>query len=170
MNPLQRAAVIRKVWYLAAVLCLFTLSMFWRGIIPIPLAGTARAAEGRTAVQRVADTLSANTILNKSRALDLRELEQGEAELTGNMVQVAAVGLRGPAITYMWYQIMDYQKRNDFHKMEPLINWVTRLQPHFLTPWLYQSWNISYNVSVEMQGSGDMYHYIARGISLLAEG
>ena len=47
---------------------------------------------------------------------------------------------------------------------------VTQLQPHFITPWIFQSWNIAYNVSVEMQGSGDMYFYIARGIELLAEG
>src|SRR5262249_19081577 len=50
------------------------------------------------------------------------------------------------------------------------IRTVTRLQPHFITPWIFQSWNIAYNVSVEMQGSGDMYYYIARGIELLAEG
>ena len=31
MNPLQRAAVRRKVGYFAAILALFTLSIFWRG-------------------------------------------------------------------------------------------------------------------------------------------
>jgi hypothetical protein len=66
--------------------------------------------------------------------------------------------------------MMDKQKRNDFHEMETLVRFITRLQPHFITPWIFQSWNITYNVSVEMQGSGDMYHYIARGIDLLAEG
>src|SRR5688500_2868909 len=47
---------------------------------------------------------------------------------------------------------------------------VTKLQPNFITPWIFQSWNIAYNVSVEMHGSGDMYYYIVRGIQLLAEG
>ena len=39
-----------------------------------------------------------------------------------------------------------------------------------MTPWLFQSWNLTYNVSVEMDRLNDMYFYIARGISLLAEG
>jgi hypothetical protein len=47
---------------------------------------------------------------------------------------------------------------------------VTRLQPNFITPWIFQSWNIAYNVSVENDKLGDMYFYIARGIELLAEG
>lgn len=172
MNPLQRAAFIRKVYYISAVLVLFTLSMFWRGIIPIPLSGSARAAESRGGIQRAADRLNSYAILNKARSLDLRELEQGDVDIAGSSMQLglSLVGSRGAATSYLWYMAMDKQKRNDFHEMEQLIQLVTRLQPHFLTPWIYQSWNISYNVSVEMQGSGDMYHYIARGIDLLAEG
>src|SRR5581483_2790210 len=38
------------------------------------------------------------------------------------------------------------------------------------TPWIFQSWNIAYNVSVEQDKLNDMYFYIARGIELLAEG
>ncbi|MFO0823107.1 MAG: hypothetical protein U0792_08295 [Gemmataceae bacterium] len=80
------------------------------------------------------------------------------------------VGSRGLVVAYLWSSTIEVQKRNDFHKMDALIRQVTQLQPHFITPWIFQSWNITYNVSVEMQGSGDMYYYIASGISLLAEG
>lgn len=170
MNPLQKAAFRRKIYYLATILVLFTVSMFWRGIIPIPLSGTARASESRSGVQLAADRLNNISILNQARTLDLRELEQGESEVEGSFVRLALTGSRGFVVTYLWYAVMDKQKRNDFHEMEELIRIVTRLQPHFITPWIFQSWNIAYNVSVEMQGSGDMYHYIARGIDLLAEG
>ncbi|HEV3385068.1 MAG TPA: hypothetical protein VG097_09635, partial [Gemmata sp.] len=170
MNPLQQASFRRKIYYLGTILVLFTLSMFWRGILSIPMSSTARAAEGRTSAQRAADRLNNANILNQARALDLRELEQGEPELTGEFVRLALSGSRGVAVTWLWYSLIDQQKRNDFHKMEQTIRSVTWLQPHFITPWIFQSWNISYNVSVEMQGSGDMYHYIARGIDLLAEG
>ena len=170
MNPLQRASALRKVYYIIAVTLLFTVSMFWRGIIPIPLSSTARAGENRSAIQRAADQLNNNSILNQARTLDLRELEQGETEVEGTFVRLMLLGSNGAATTITWYAIMDKQKRNDFHEMEELVQFVTRLQPHFITPWIFQSWNIAYNVSVEMQGSGDMYHYIARGIDLLAEG
>src|SRR5260221_105746 len=45
-----------------------------------------------------------------------------------------------------------------------------KCQPHFLPPWLFQSWNLSYNVSVESDRVRDKYFYIGKGIQLLAEG
>jgi hypothetical protein len=168
MNPLQKAAFRRKVYYFAAILVLFTVSMLWRGIIPIPLSDLARAPAN--AAQRGANWLAGKSILNQSYALDLRELEQGEPEIAGEGMRLALTGSRGFAVAYLWHSAIEAQKRNDFHKMETLITQVTRLQPHFITPWIFQSWNIAYNVSVEMHGSGDMYFYIARGIELLAEG
>ncbi len=160
MNPLQRAAVRRKLWYLGAILGLFTVSMFWRGMIPIPLAGRAAAA----------DWLSARTIQSQAVRYELRELEQGDPEILGSVARLSLVGSRGVAVTVLWYNAIEQQKRNDFHKFEQLVKAVTTLQPHFITPWIFQSWNIAYNVSVEMQSMGDMYFYIARGIELLSEG
>jgi hypothetical protein len=168
MNPLQRAAYRRKVIYLAAILGLFTLSMFWRGTLDIPLSRTARA--GEAASSRLPDRLASGTILNRSLALELREVEEGEQELEGSAFRLALIGSRGFVIAYLWNSVIHSQMRNDFHKMDDRIQTVTQLQPHFITPWVFQSWNIAYNVSVEMQGSGDMYYYIARGIELLAEG
>ena len=170
MNPLQKAAFYRKIYYLAAVLVLFTISMFWRGIIPIPLSGTARPASRRRASSASPTGSAATPSSTRPRSLDLREVEHGDNELEGSFARLALIGSNGFAVTWCWYDMMDAQKRNDFHKMETLINVVTRLQPHFIYPWIYQSWNISYNVSVTKEGSGDMYHYIARGIDLLAEG
>src|SRR5262249_115223 len=37
-------------------------------------------------------------------------------------------------------------------------------------PWLFQSWNLAYNVSVEADRVKDKYFYIREGILLLAEG
>src|SRR5262249_52013603 len=45
-----------------------------------------------------------------------------------------------------------------------------KLEPHYITPWLFQSWNLAYNVSVESDRIRDKYFYITRGIQLLAEG
>src|SRR5262249_726503 len=36
--------------------------------------------------------------------------------------------------------------------------------------WLFQSWNLAYNVSVESDRVRDKYYYISRGIDLLAQG
>lgn len=160
MNPLQKAAVRRKLWYLGVILGLYTVSMFWRGTLDVPLAGKVG----------VATTLADHTIKNQATKYELRELEQGDPEILGSLAQLALVGSRGAAVTLLWYNAIDQQKRNDFHEFEQSVKAVTTLQPHFITPWIFQSWNIAYNVSVEMQSMGDMYFYIARGIELLSEG
>lgn len=160
MNPLQKAAVRRKLYYFAAILGLFTLSMFWRGTIPIPLAGKAAAA----------DRVSSLSILSQATRLDLRELDQGDPEIAGATARLGLVGSRGMVITMLWQAAIEKQKRNDFHEFELLVRTITTLQPNFITPWIFQSWNIAYNVSVEMHSIGDMYFYISRGIELLSEG
>jgi hypothetical protein len=165
MNPQQKIAR-RKVLYLGVILGLFTVSMLWRGVIPIPLSGSGKDG----AVNRFADRVASRTVLSRAAGLELREVEQGEADLEGTAFNLALVGSRGLVVAYLWSSAIEKQKRNDFHALEDAVQRVTKLQPHFITPWIFQSWNIAYNVSVEMQGSGDMYYYIARGIDLLAEG
>lgn len=174
MNPLQKASARRKVVYLAAVLALFTASIFYRGLEAKEADGTpyvwvpfGRDDPGATGPAAAA---ARGTILSQARRHELRELEQGDPELIGQTAQHLLLGMRGVAVTFLWYDAIDKQKRNDFHLFEKRVKAVTALQPHFITPWVFQSWNIAYNVSVEMHGLGDMYFYIARGIELLAEG
>jgi hypothetical protein len=168
MNPLQRAALRRKVYYFAVILVLFTVSMLWRGIIPVPLSDLTRAPVN--VAQRSANWLAGRSVLNQSLALDLRELERGDPELAGEGARLMLTGSRGFAVAFLWHSAIEAQKRNDFHKFEKRVAAVVSLQPHFITPWIFQSWNVAYNVSVEMHGSGDMYYYIARGIEIAAEG
>ncbi|MBX9583242.1 MAG: hypothetical protein K2X87_23305, partial [Gemmataceae bacterium] len=172
MNPFQKASARRKAFYLAAILALFTVSIFYRGL-------EAKTADGNSYVwvpfgrddqPGGPGSAARATILSQARRHDLRELEQGDPELAGMTARQLLTGSRGFAVAYLWHQAIDKQKRNDFHEMELLVRQVTALQPNFLTPWLFQSWNVSYNVSVEMHGLGDMYFYIARGIELAAEG
>ena len=117
-----------------------------------------------------AQWLSDRSVLQQAEKLDLRELDQGDAEITGSVARLSLVGARGPVITGLWWSAIEKQKRNEWHEFELLVKAVTRLQPNFITPWIFQSWNIAYNVSVENDKLGDMFFYIARGIELLAEG
>jgi hypothetical protein len=141
--------------------------------LPLPFGDPARVAErAPTAVSRYADALSRQAVLSKAERLDLRELDQGDPEIAGSALRLATqvMGSRGVALTVVWRMAIEKQKRNEFQEFEGLARLATRLQPHFITPWVFQSWNIAYNVSVENDKLGDMYFYIARGIELLTEG
>lgn len=170
-NPLQQAVVRRKVIYIGIIIGLFTVSLFWRGKFSLPFSNPARAADqAQTGLNRIADRIARQTIGSQAQRLELRELDQGDPEVAASAARLSLVGSRGFVVTFLWKAAIDKQARNEWHEFEFLVRLVTRLQPNFITPWIFQSWNIAYNVSVENDKLGDMYYYIARGIDLLAQG
>src|SRR4029077_13334495 len=74
------------------------------------------------------------------------------------------------AVVYLWMTAIEKQRRQDWPELELLVDSLTTLQPHLIRPWLFQSWNLAYNVSVISDQSGDQYFYISRGMELLARG
>jgi hypothetical protein len=141
-TPLRQKALLRKISYFGAIFVLFTVSLIHRHLFLVP----------------------------QAYRLQLREESRGEVELTSSAVRLMLTGSRGMAVTFLWYTAMDKQKRGEYHELELLVKSITKLQPYFITPWLYQSWNISFNVAVECDRPRDKYYYISRGLELLAEG
>lgn len=141
-NPQLQKARQRKMIYFGAIVVLFTVSLIHRNLFVQP----------------------------QAYRLQLREESRGEVELTSSAVRLMLTGSRGLAVTFLWYTAMDKQKRGEYHELELLVKSITKLQPYFITPWLYQSWNISFNVAVECDRPRDKYYYISRGLELLAEG
>ncbi len=156
-NSYQKASRRRKFIYGGLIAVLLVGSICVRGLIAMPTAELQRSA-GKWSIQQQSDRL------------DLNEMSQGEVELSSSAVRLVLTGSRGLAVCALWMWAQDHKMRQEWNKLELDVKSVTKLQPHFVTPWLFQSWNLAYNVSVEMDQLNDMYFYIARGISLLAEG
>ena len=135
MNPLQRASWIRKWIYFGVILGLFTLSMVWRGMIPVPLG--ASAARAASPFRWAAD----HTIQSQAQRLEVWKSDptETEAEISGSALRLVLTGSRGVAVTALWLSAIEKQKRNDFHEFEDRVHWVTKLQPNFITPWIFQS-------------------------------
>jgi hypothetical protein len=53
--------------------------------------------------------------------------------------------------------------------MVQLSDWITKLQPHMVAVWQFQSWNMAYNVSVKFKSHEDRWHWVQRGIELLRD-
>lgn len=139
--PLQQS-LVRKLVYFALIVVLF----------------------GATLVLRQ------QVVLPRADSLGLRENSQGEVELTGSALRLTLTGSRGLVVCYLWWKAEEEQKKNEWNQLELTIRALTKFQPHFIRPWLFQSWNLAYNVSVESDRIRDKYFYISRGISLLADG
>ena len=106
----------------------------------------------------------------QAEKLSIRDQDLGEGDLTGQAVRLSLVGSRGITITCLWAAAQDKQKKHQWNELELIVRSLTKLQPHFIAPWRFQSWNLSYNVSVESDRVKDKYFYITRGIDLAAEG
>lgn len=145
----RQAARTRKFVYLGLIAALFISTLMLRGVFAKSSSATLQA---------------------QANALGMTELNQGKADLTGSAVQLMLTGSRGVAICGLWLSANEKQRKHEWNKLEMLVTSITTLQPHFITPWMFQSWNLAYNVSVENDRLGDMYFYISRGIGLLAKG
>lgn len=150
---LQAQSVRRKLIYFATIIVIFTLVAFSGSL--------ARTLTGR---------LPSWTISRQADALQLTESTQGHADVAGSSVRLLLTGSRGFAVCFLWVSAQEMQKRHEWNKVEVLVQSITKLQPHFLTPWLFQSWNLAYNVSVESDRVRDKFFYITKGIQLLTEG
>ncbi|HEX3149855.1 MAG TPA: hypothetical protein VHR66_17395 [Gemmataceae bacterium] len=161
-NVYQQAAKRRKLAYLAAIVVLLVCSLGVRG--------SFFRIDRKEVEQVKGDPLLALTLDGRAKIHELTELQQGEKELGGAAVQLLLTGSRGLAVCALWNTAIDKQKRQEWNELDIAVDSITKLQPHFTAPWLFQSWNLTYNVSVEMDRLNDMYFYIARGISVIAEG
>jgi hypothetical protein len=141
-SPFQQQALRRKVIYLVLIVFLFTVAGVFRKFV----------------VEARADELA------------LREQNLGEVEIGSSALELSLTGSRGFVVSALWYWAMDAQKKNRWNELELYVASLTRLQPHFISPWLFQSWNLSYNVSVEADQVKDKYFYVARGVQLLGRG
>src|SRR5262245_22139324 len=138
----QQQARYRKLTYTVLILVLFTVSLLVRKF----------------------------WIETEAQHLQLREVDRGEVELTGSAVRLVLTGSRGLATTILWNDVLKKQEKHKWNEVEMLVNSITELQPYFMTPWLFQSWNLAFNVAVENDRPRDKYYYISRGLDRLAAG
>ncbi len=141
-SPFQQQARRRKLIYAGLILVLFTAAFLWRTV----------------------------AVAGQAQKLALREVDRGDVKLTDSAIRLSLTGSRGLATCVLWISALDKQKKNQWNELELLVRQVIKLQPHFITPWLFQSWNLAYNVSVESDRVRDKYFYVSRGVNLLAEG
>jgi hypothetical protein len=153
-SAIQQKSVQRKLLYFGIIAVLFTLAMFVRLARPVQLGPSAQVAG----------------LEQQAKDLALREQDLGQVELTSSAVRLTLTGSRGLVVCALWLAWMEKQKKHEWNELELLVASMTKLQPHFITPWVFQGWNLAYNVAAESDRVKDKYYYLAQGVKLLAEG
>ena len=126
-DNLRRRATIRKASYFGLILALFTLSMFWRGVIALPFGNPARAGDDGRPSKRLDDRFARLPILKQADTLELRELDSGDPEVAGSAARHSMLGMQGIVITLLWDQAIQKQMRGEYHDFELLVNIVEQM-------------------------------------------
>ncbi|HTY88768.1 MAG TPA: hypothetical protein VMB80_14970 [Candidatus Acidoferrum sp.] len=87
---------------------------------------------------------------------------------------VALGGFRGLISNYLWIRANDLQLDDKFFEAAQLADWITALEPSFAQVWLFQAWNMAYNISVKFKENApgdysDRWRWVERGIELLRD-
>jgi len=101
---------------------------------------------------------------------ELGQANLGDIDPSSETIRLATLGLRGIAVSLLWNKAIEYKKKEDFTNLRATLGQLSKLQPYFISFWRFQAWNLSYNVSVELDDVGDRYYYVKRGIEFLKEG
>lgn len=102
---------------------------------------------------------------------DLGEAAIGQVDTGSFMLKLALLGgARGIAANVLWTRTEELKREQDWDSLKTTVDFITKLQPHFLSVWTFQGWNLAYNVSVEWDAPEDKYDWIKKGIQFLKEG
>lgn len=114
---------------------------------------------------------SAQRTLNRLRGtLGLTRLEPlKNAPPILSLTTVVLGGFRGLIANALWIRAMDLQEQDKYFEKVQLADWITKLQPHNLTVWIVQAWDMSYNISIKFTDPRDRWMWVRRGIELLRD-
>src|ERR1035438_8557443 len=87
---------------------------------------------------------------------------------------VALGGFRGLISNYLWIRANDLQQDDKYFEAAQLADWITDLEPHFAQVWVFQAWNMAYNITVKFKENApgdytDRWRWLQRGIELLRD-
>ena len=64
---------------------------------------------------------------------------------------VALGGFRGLISNFLWMRADDLQQEDKYFEAAQLASWITDLEPHLPVVWVFQSWNMAYNISIKFK-------------------
>lgn len=82
---------------------------------------------------------------------------------------VALGAFRGLIANALWIRANDLQEEGKHFEAVQLADWITKLQPGMDSPWIFQAWNMAYNISVKFPEHADRWLWVQRGIELLRD-
>lgn len=76
---------------------------------------------------------------------------------------------RGLAADFLWYRAEKLKSEGKLFEANTTAQWITTLQPRFGQVWVFQSWNMAYNISVLTHTPEERWDWVNKGIKILRD-
>lgn len=84
-------------------------------------------------------------------------------------VMVGLGGFRGIVAETLWLRAGRLQEQGRYFEQVQLAEWITALDPHATDAWIFNAWNLAYNISAMLPRPGDRLTWVTAGIALLRD-
>ncbi len=111
-------------------------------------------------------------IANQRQALQIDQphlaVQQASGQVMVTTLTSAAMGaFRGLAADILWYRANKLKDEGNYHEANQLSEWITTLQPSFAQVWVFNAWNMAYNISVATYTPQERWDWVSKGVNLL---
>ena len=106
----------------------------------------------------------------KERALSLPEekiLQKLPPEIVFTTILLG--GFRGILVDFLWMRAQKLQEEGKYFELVQLSDWIGLLEPKIPQIWIFNAWNLSYNISVEFPTPKERWNWVYQGIKLLRD-
>ncbi|MCA9222699.1 MAG: hypothetical protein KDA71_20385, partial [Planctomycetales bacterium] len=147
---MQNRSFVRKVVYISLM-----------AVLLLPLAVLSQPSTNKR---------NGGVLAQKREQFELSQSDLGEIDPASETMKLATMGMQGVACAILWNRANELQKKESWDELAAVLKQISKLQPHFINVWIFQSWNQSYNVSVEFDDYKYRYHWVKKGVDYLIEG
>lgn len=108
--------------------------------------------------------------LTSMRREGLPEAYQGYTATEPPALTFILAGLgcaRGIAGEILWFRANRLQEEGRYMELVQIADWITRLDPRAVEAWVYNSWNLAYNVSSLVDSPEERLRWVRNGLDLL---
>lgn len=84
---------------------------------------------------------------------------------------IATGAFRGLVVDVLWMRADKLKEEGQFFDARQLAEWITILQPRFASVWVFQAWNMAYNISVAIPATqpDQRWRWVRNGYELLRD-
>ena len=105
-----------------------------------------------------------------NRQREAEGLEQSPKDLLEVAGTLATGGFRGVFVDLLWIRADNLRMQKEWYELLSLYELISKLQPNFTSVWVYNSWNMAWNIADDWPSVNDKWRWVKKGIAFAHRG